>query len=295
MVGEWISTTIGSLVDEGVLTIQTGPFGSQLHAHDYQALGVPVIPTEAIGRRVLRTEGLPKVSPEIAARLSRHQLQAGDILFARRGIQATGLSALVKAEHVGWLCGTGAILLRLQNDHIDSEFLSFALSLETSVDWLKAHAVGAVMPNLNESVIRGLPLLLPPVTGQKAIADILGTLDDKIELNRQMNETLEAIARSLFQSWFVDFDPVRAKMEGRTPTGMNESTLALFPGAFEDSPLGPIPQGWRVEGLQELVSLQRKSISPAGFPDETFDHYSLPAFDEGKLPKSESGADIKSK
>jgi type I restriction enzyme S subunit len=77
-----------------------------------------------------------------------------------------------------------------------------------------------------------------------AIAHILGTLDDKIELNRRMNETLEAMARVLFKSWFVDFDPVRAKMEGRQPHGMDAETAALFPDAFEESELGEIPKGW---------------------------------------------------
>ena len=81
---------------------------------------------------------------------------------------------------------------------------------------------------------------------QKAIAAVLGALDDKIELNRRMNATLEAMARALFQSWFVDFDPVRAKLDGRQPTGLDPATAALFPNEFEDSELGPIPKGWHV-------------------------------------------------
>jgi restriction endonuclease S subunit len=85
---------------------------------------------------------------------------------------------------------------------------------------------------------------LPPLAEQKAIAAVLGALDDKIELNRRMNATLEAMARALFQSWFVDFDPVRAKLEGRPPAALDPATAALFPDSFQDSPLGPIPQGW---------------------------------------------------
>jgi restriction endonuclease S subunit len=87
-----------------------------------------------------------------------------------------------------------------------------------SVGWFKFHAIGATMPNLNEGIIRSFPLQIPPLPEQRAIAHILGTLDDKIELNRQMNETLEAMARALFRSWFVDFDPVRAKDEDRDPS-----------------------------------------------------------------------------
>ena len=89
--------------------------------------------------------------------------------------------------------------------------------------------------------IRNLPIRLPPLAEQKAIAAVLGALDDKIELNRRMNATLEAMARALFQSWFVDFDPVRAKLDGRQPTGLDPATAALFPNEFEDSELGKKP------------------------------------------------------
>ena len=91
------------------------------------------------------------------------------------------------------------------------------------------------------------PIPLPPIAEQRAIAHILGTLDDKIELNRRMNETLEAMARAIFKSWFVDFDPVRAKMEGRQPPGLSPELAALFPDSFEDSELGEIPAGWKAK------------------------------------------------
>ena len=89
---------------------------------------------------------------------------------------------------------------------------------------------------------------------QRAIAHILGSLDDKIELNRRMNRILEAMARAIFKSWFVDFDPVRAKAEGR-PTGLPDGIAALFPDSFEDSELGEIPKGWRVLPLSEVVNI----------------------------------------
>lgn len=104
------------------------------------------------------------------------------------------------------------------------------------------------MPNLNEGIIRSIPILLPSLQEQKAIARILGTLDDKIELNRKTNETLEAMAKALFKAWFVDFDPVRAKVEGR-PTGLPAEISDLFPDSFEDSELGGIPSGWSIEEL----------------------------------------------
>jgi type I restriction enzyme S subunit len=97
---------------------------------------------------------------------------------------------------------------------------------------------------------------------QRAIASVLGSLDDKIEQNRRENETLEAMARALFKSWFVDFDPVRAKMEGRQPVGMDADTAALFPDGFEESALGPIPRGWRTGCLGEVASNQRAGVDP---------------------------------
>ncbi|HOT29393.1 MAG TPA: restriction endonuclease subunit S [Candidatus Ozemobacteraceae bacterium] len=102
---------------------------------------------------------------------------------------------------------------------------------------------------------RAMKITLPPLPEQKAIAHILGTIDDKIELNRRMNETLEGIARALFQSWFVDFDPVRAKLDGRQPAGMDAETAALFPGEFQDSSLGLIPKGWCVKSIGEILEL----------------------------------------
>jgi len=98
---------------------------------------------------------------------------------------------------------------------------------------------------------------LPPLAEQKAIAAVLGALDDKIELNRWMNATLEAMARTLFQSWFVDFDPVHAKFDGREPVGLGPATAALFPDSFQDSPIGPVPKGWKVERFDAHITADR--------------------------------------
>jgi type I restriction enzyme S subunit len=100
------------------------------------------------------------------------------------------------------------------------------------------------------------PIPLPPLAEQKAIAAVLGALDDKIELNRRMNATLEAMARALFQSWFVDFDPVRAKLDGRPPAALDPATAALFPDSFQDSPVGHIPKGWEIRPLAEAFDIK---------------------------------------
>ena len=114
---------------------------------------------------------------------------------------------------------------------------------------------GSAQASLNRNFIYPIPVRVPPLAEQKAIAAVLGALDDKIELNRRMNATLEAMARALFQSWFVDFDPVRAKLDSSEPTGLDPATAALFPNEFEDSQLGPIPKGWRAAPLLEFVDV----------------------------------------
>ncbi len=114
---------------------------------------------------------------------------------------------------------------------------------------------GTAVPHISAGQIGLFRYLRPSIEEQRAIASVLRTLDDKIELNRRMNETLEALARAIFTSWFVDFDPVRAKAEGRQPIGMDAETAALFPDCFVDSPLGPIPSGWQVMPIGDAVTV----------------------------------------
>ena len=129
----------------------------------------------------------------------------------------------------------------------------FAYYFLKSLDF-KRYNSGSAQPSLNRNYIHPIPVKIPPLSEQKAIARILSSLDDKIELNQQMNGTLEAIAQAIFKSWFVDFDPVRAKMDGRQPSGMDAATADLFPDSFEDSPLGKIPRGWTVNSLDKIAN-----------------------------------------
>lgn len=132
----------------------------------------------------------------------------------------------------------------------DPRFVSYFLR---TVDFYSCSDKAAV-PGVNRNHLHELEATIPPLPEQRAIAHILGTLDDKIELNRRTNETLEAMARALFKSWFVDFDPVHAKKAGRKPEGMDAETAALFPDDFEDSEMGKIPRGWSVAPLESLAT-----------------------------------------
>ncbi|MFW9262649.1 restriction endonuclease subunit S [Nostoc sp. CALU 546] len=253
LIASWEVTTLGEACIRSGGNIQTGPFGSQLHASDYVPFGIPSIMPQNIGDNRVFTEGIARITPEDAARLSRYLVQTGDIVYSRRG--DVERRALIRAEEDGWLCGTGCLRVRFGNSEVDPFYASYYLGHPSVRGWIVRHAVGATMPNLNTSILSALPFVIPPLPEQKAIAHILGTLDDKIELNREMNQTLEAMARAIFKSWFVDFDPVRAKMEGRQPAGMDAATAELFPDEFEESALGIIPKGWKQVSLGDVLKI----------------------------------------
>ena len=143
------------------------------------------------------------------------------------------------------------------NSEADTRFLMYAL---TGAD-ISGYLTGSTMPKLTQGNMNRIPILTPPLSEQRAIAHILGTLDDKIELNRRMNETLEAMARALFKSWFVHFDPVRAKAADRDP-GLPKSLADLFPDSFEDSAMGEIPKGWEVGSVDDEFDLTMGQSPP---------------------------------
>jgi len=145
------------------------------------------------------------------------------------------------------------VLIRPSADLIQFRYLRYWLNSPVLGSHMHGFRDGSVAERLNLPTIRSLPVPIRPLPEQQAIASILGALDDKIELNRLTNGTLEAMARTLFQTWFVDFDPVRAKAEGRQPAGMDAATAALFPDGFEDSPLGEIPLEWKVSCINDVV------------------------------------------
>jgi type I restriction enzyme S subunit len=260
-----------------MVELQTGPFGTQLHAHDYVAHGIPVVPTEAIRGRQIDRSVLPMISFPKAAELERHKLKPGDILFARRGVQATGHIGYVRDDEAGFICGTGAIRLRVaeNNSTISSEFLSHVFANPASIQWFKFHAIGATMPNLNEGIIRAFPLSIPPVEEQKAIALLLSALDDKIELNRRISQTLEAMAQAIFKDWFIDFGPTRAKAEGLAPY-LAPDTWALFPDRLDHEDR---PEGWSERRVEDVLELAYGKALPA---NERIEGY-VPVYGSGGI------------
>ena len=184
---------------------------------------------------------------------AKKSIRKGDILFSEIR-PANGRWAYVDHEADDFVVSTKLMVIRAKQNRLFPKYLyQFLTSSEITkrLQYL-AESRSGTFPQITFDQVATLELPLPPLAEQKAIAAVLGALDDKIELNRRMNATLEAMARALFQSWFVDFDPVRAKLDGRQPVGMDSTTAALFPKHLEDSPLGHIPKGWRACTLGDV-------------------------------------------
>ena len=177
--------------------------------------------------------------------------------------------------------------LVIDESQADHRFIYYFLTgqYETLVD-LKN---GGAQQNLNGQLIKGFPIALPCIAEQREIARLLESLDDRIALLRETNATLEAMAQALFKSWFVDFDPVRAKHEGRAPEAMSDPTAALFPNEFEESELGLVPKGWLVRPLDEIATFLN-GLALQKFPPT--DDASLPVIKIAQLRKGDAvGAD----
>lgn len=267
MGSEWTETTLGELCENQGGSIQTGPFGSQLHASDYQDAGTPVVMPVNLVDGCVSEAGIARVGDAHVSSLARHKLLPGDIVFSRRG-DVTRF-ALITERESGWLCGTGCLKVSLGEQELaTAEFVAGVLSLPESKEWLVQHAVGATMPNLNTSILSALPVRLPDLATQRSATSLLTALTARMESLRQTNVTLEAIAQALFKSWFVDFDPVRAKAERREPEGMDAATASLFPSEFEASAVGLIPKGWQVVPFGSLLRSSIGGDWGAEVPDE---------------------------
>lgn len=187
---------------------------------------------------------------------------------------------------IGWQMGKAVLIDRptvtnqqinsvVVNESIaDSSFVYYSLVARRR-EIFNLGAGGSRTPILNKGDFGRLPFMLPPLPEQRAIAHILGTLDDKIELNRRMNESLEAMARALFKSWFVDFEPVRAKVEGRE-TGLPKAVADLFPDRLVDSEMGGIPEGWRAVQLPDVFDVNPTRALPRGVEAPYLDMANMP-------------------
>ena len=266
MAGDWQEVTVVDVASAGRNALVGGPFGSDLVSRDYVDHGVPVIRGQNMGDRWVGGDFV-FVTPAKAASLAANIARAGDIVFTQRGTLGQ-VSLVPDAPFDRYLVSQSQMKLTVNRELADPLFFYYVFRDIEQQDYIRRNAIQTGVPHTNLGILRATPVPLPPIAEQRAIARILGTLDDKIELNRRLNETLEAIARALFTSWFVDFDPVRAKSEGRDPS-LPPHLADLFPDSFEGSELGEIPKGWGTLRLGDLLVLDKGLSYKGQFLGET--------------------------
>ena len=248
---EWLDATIAAIAASSPNAVVGGPFGSNLVSRDYVPEGVPVIRGQNMDARWV-TGDFVFVTQEKADSLKANLAQPGDIVLTQRG--TLGQVSIVPSSFPRCLISQSQMKVSVDPEIGDPLFFYYVLSSPEQQDYVRQNAIQTGVPHTNLGILRSTPIPVPPLREQHAIANILGTLDDKIEANRRMNATLEALARALFKSWFVDFDPVRAKMEGRD-TGLPRDIADVFPDRLVTSEQGEIPEGWEVSTIGQEVEV----------------------------------------
>lgn len=239
---DWAKATLGELINDGDGELQTGPFGTALKASEYSHSGVPVVSVGEIQVGRIQLSGrTPRVSDATKERLPQFVLEEGDIVFGRKG--GIDRNALISSRERGWFLGSDGIRLRLSK-RLDSRFVSYQFRLPTVGKWLLGNSSGSIMPSLNEGMLERFPLRFPSLQEQESIASILSAIDAKIDLNNRINAELEALAKMIYDYWFVQFDfPDTNGLPYKTSGGKM---------VWNDTLKREIPEGWTAGSLGDL-------------------------------------------
>ena len=231
-------------------SIQTGPFGSQLHQSDYSDEGIPVVMPKDLIRGMVSEESIAQISKEHVERLSKHKIKAGDILYSRRG--DVGKCAFASEREIGWICGTGCLKVSVDREKADPQFIFYQLQKAETIGWVINHAVGSTMLNLNTSILSAVPIDVPEIETQRKIVKILSSYDFLIKNNQKQIKLLEEAAQRLYKEWFVDL---------------------RFPGYEDVEVVDGVPEGWKKEHIGDLIKkvTRTKQIKTAEYlPEGTF-------------------------
>lgn len=221
---------------------QTGPFGSQLHEEDYVSEGTPIVTVEHLGDINFTHQNLPFVSEADTKRLSKYILIEGDIVFSRVG--SIDRNVYVDKNHEGWMFSGRCIRVRADKNKVNPRYLSYYFKQNSFKKMMMNLAVGATMPSLNTKIMNSIELDLLPRENQDKIANILSAIDDKIQINNQINQELETMAKILYDYWFVQFDfPDQNGKPYKSSGGKMVYNLELK---------REIPEGWGVEKLGDI-------------------------------------------
>ncbi|EGJ51734.1 restriction endonuclease subunit S [Desulfocurvibacter africanus] len=278
--------------------LATGPFGSSVSAKFFQSTGIPLIRgsnlSEAVGQRLVEDEYV-FMPEEKAAEFPRAIAIRGDLVFTCWG--TIGQVGLIdkRARFDRYLVSNKQMKLSPDPAKADSLFLYYLFSSPQIRATIKNLGIGSSVPGFNLGQLRSIRFPLPPLSEQSRISRVLGALDDKIEQNQQAVRALERLAQAIFCAWFVDFEPIKAKVAGATSfPSMPQPVFDALSIRLIDSKIGPVPEGWKVGTVSDLATLSKTQIKPQDYPDELFDYFSIPAFDTGKRAFLELGKAIKS-
>lgn len=266
MTAPLLRATVMDLQREGILLVEDGNHGEyRPRTDEFVDHGVAFIRAADMDDGVVDFDSASRINATAVARITKGIGAPGDILLSHKG--TVGKLALVPDSAPPFVCSPQTTFWRtLDEERLDRRYLYCYLRSPRFAQQLRSRAGETDMaPYVSLTAQRTLLVDVPPIKTQRMIAGILGALDDKIELNRRTNETLEAMARALFQSWFVDFDPVRQKMEGWNGRGVGGAVAEVFPDTLQPSPIGPIPKGWNVRQLGSFFALQRGTTYKSEF------------------------------
>lgn len=215
--------------------------------------GIRVIRGDNVTEHSIRWGDKEKCWKEITPDLHAYVVKTGDVVIGMDGSKVGKNFAAIDQEDCGILLAQRVARVRAKTG-VNQQFIRYLICNETFTSYVRSVHTGTSIPHISKTQIEQFNVVVPPLEIQISIGKILKALDDRITLLRETNKTLESIAQAIFKSWFVDFDPVRAKMEGRQPEGMDEATATLFPDSFEESELGLIPRGWQLVPFGEMLS-----------------------------------------
>ena len=249
---------------------QTGPFGSQLHEEDYVSEGTPIVTVEHLGDINFTHQNLPFVSEADTKRLSKYILIEGDIVFSRVG--STDRNVYVDKSHEGWIFSGRCIRVRADKNKVNPRYLSYYFKQNSFKKMMMNLAVGATMPSLNTKIMNSIELDLLPRENQDKIANILSAIDDKIQINNQINQELEAMAKTLYDYWFVQFD---FPDQNGNPYKSSGGKMIYNPELKRE-----IPEGWGVEKIEDIAQ-----TGSGGTPKSTNSSY----YTDGEVPWINSG------